>query len=468
MRKADIKALLDSTQGRNVYNSALQIIKEYSLEKKIVGGVLVGFSGGADSVMLLSVLKKYSEEHGGIKLVAVHVNHMIRGAEAERDEEFSREFCGQLDVEFIAARRDIPAMARDTSRGLEEAAREARYAVFADIIRGRQDVSCIAVAHNATDNLETMVFNMMRGAGTRGMAGISPVRDDIIRPIITVAKRDITSALDAFSIPYVTDSTNLETDYTRNFIRAEIIPKLFGLSQNPEAQATRASFNLRSDDSFIESFADEFLEKYNGSAVPRSELATLHLAVLFRVIQKMARLGGSSGVEHNHVMKIRELLLSGGDFSVSIPGARSFICRSGECLVDKYTSPSIQDYTAKLTLGINDIEEIGVRILLSQEPINNFYSNVYKFSIQQTIDFDIIKGELLARPRREGDSYVFGGMTRKLKKLFNDKDIPPNKRGLIPVICDEEGILWVPGFRVRDGGKSNPGKKLYLAVLYKA
>ena len=130
MRKADIKELLDSTQGRNIYNSALQIIKEYSLEKKISGGVLIGFSGGADSVMLLSVLKKYAEEHGGIKLVAVHVNHMIRGAEAERDEDFSREFCGQLDVEFMAVRRDVPAMARETSRGLEEVAREVRYAVF--------------------------------------------------------------------------------------------------------------------------------------------------------------------------------------------------------------------------------------------------------------------------------------------------------------------------------------------------
>jgi len=465
MQKADINKLFSTDIGKRIYDTATRTLRECSMDERIGTGVLIGFSGGADSVMLLCVLKRYLEGRD-IKLLAVHINHMIRGEEAERDERFSREICEDIGVEFIARHIDVPTLAKESSKGVEEAARNARYSAFADIIRGRSDISAIAVAHNATDNLETVIFNLMRGAGTRGLAGISPVRDNVIRPLIAVPKRDIVNALDEAGIAYVYDSTNSETDYTRNYIRSEILPKLFRLSPSPEHQAYRASVILRSDDDFIESEAKHFLSRYAAEMrIPACELAVLHPALFYRVVLGMAK---DSALEYTHVSKIRECLISSGDFSVSIPGGLSFVCRNGECFVGKIAAEVPKNYEKRLSVGINRIEELDAEIILSREPIDISYSKVYKISIQQAIDFDIIKGELLVRSKRDGDSYVYGGMTHKLKKLFNDRAIPPEKRPLVPIICDAEGILWVPGFGVRGGGAKNSESKFYVAIAYKA
>jgi tRNA(Ile)-lysidine synthase len=463
----DVKRLFETEPGAEIYRVALQTIKQYNMEPKLLGGVIVGFSGGADSVMLLCVLKRYAEENGVKKLCAVHLNHMIRGAEAERDETFSYDFSAALGVEFLSYKKDIPSEAKRLSKGLEETARCVRYSIFEELLQSRNDISCIAVAHNATDNMETIIFNMMRGSGTLGLSGIPPVRDEIIRPLIAVPKRDIISALNGAEIPFVVDSTNLQTDYQRNFIRAEILPKLRTLAQNPEAQATRLSENLRCDNAFILSEAESFLDNC-GKTVPAEKLSNLSAAVFNRVLSVMAKQGGSSGVERTHIVKVYELLKAGGDFSVSLPGGVSFICKRRQCSVDKAESKKLITYEKKLGKGINFVPEIDAQVIVSDKPIDNFSSKVYKIAIQRAIDFDIIKGDLLVREKRDGDSYVYGGMTHKLKKLFNDKSIPSENRSLIPVICDGDGILWVPGFSVRDGGNKNSESKIYIAVAYKA
>ena len=467
MINIDLKRLFETKLGAEIYRVALQTIKQYHMEQKLLGGVIVGFSGGADSVMLLCVLKRYAEENGIKKLCTVHLNHMIRGAEAERDEAFSNDFSTALGVEFLSYRKDIPTEAKRLSKGLEETARYVRYSIFEKLLQSRNDISCVAVAHNATDNLETIIFNMMRGSGTQGLSGIPPVRDEIIRPLIAVPKRDIISALKEAEIPFVVDSTNSQTDYQRNYIRAEILPKLRVLAENPEAQATRLSENLRCDNAFILSEAESFLRNY-GRAVPAEKLSNLSVSIFKRVLSAMAKQGGSSGVERTHIVKVYELLKAGGDFSVSLPGGVSFICKKGQCSVDKAENTKLITYEKNLGIGINFVPEIDAQIIISDKPIDNFSSKVYKIAIQRAIDFDIIKGDLFVREKRDGDSYIYGGMTHKLKKLFNDKSIPPENRALIPVICDGEGILWVPGFSVRDGGNKNSESKIYIAVAYKA
>ena len=464
----DLKGLFDTDKGREIYSDFLRAVADYSMKEKISGGVLVGFSGGADSVMLLSLLVKYTSENNLRLPVAVHLNHLIRGAEADRDEAFSRDFSRALGVEFLSFRRDIPSEAKQLSKGVEETARIARYSIFEDIIKSRNDISCVAVAHNATDNLETVIFNMMRGAGTRGLSGISPVRDNIIRPLIYSSKRDIVSALESSDIPFVVDSTNAETDYKRNYIRAEIIPKLFALTDNPEAQATRLSSNLRADDSYIESVAKSFVDSFHKNPIPLDELSALDYAVFFRVILLMAKSKGIYSVENVHVLKIHELIRAKKrDFAVSLPGEISFICRGGLCCVDKPSDFTLPEYHQKLVFGVNHVDAIDAEIILSDKPIE-YSSKVYKIAIQESFDFDIIEGELFVRKRRDGDSYVYGGITRKLKKLFNDKSVSPQKRDLIPILCDANGILWVPGFRVRDGGQKKSLKRLYIAIAYKA
>ncbi len=463
----DLKRLFDSDKGRVIYREFLRAISDFSMKERIAEGVLVGFSGGADSVMLLALLVKYASENDLKPPVAVHLNHLIRGAEADRDEAFSRDFCHALGVEFLAFRRDVPTEAKRLSKGIEETARIIRYSVFEDLISGRNDINCIAVAHNATDNLETVIFNMMRGAGTRGLSGISPVRDNIIRPLIYSPKRDIVETLQSASVPFVTDSTNSETDYKRNYIRSEIIPKLFALTDNPEAQAARLSSNLRADDFYIESVARKFLDSFGGGEIPKDAISSLDYAVFFRVVSAMAKEKGIYGVESVHVTKIYELLRNGkGDFSLSLPGEVCFICRGGICFIDKPDKITVREYEKKLELGVNYVDEIDAEVIISDKPIE-YSSKVYKIAIQESFDFDIIEGELFVRKRRDGDSYVYGGITRKLKKLFNDKSVEPQKRDLVPIFCDNLGILWVPGFRVRDGAHKNSQRRLYVAVAYK-
>jgi tRNA(Ile)-lysidine synthase len=393
---------------------------------------------------------------------------MIRGAEAERDESFSREFCESIGVEFLSFRRDVPTYAKENALGIEEAARNVRYSIFADLLRGRNDLSCVAVAHNATDNLETVVFNMMRGAGTRGIAGIAPMRDDIIRPLLCVPKRDILRALNVAGVPFVTDTTNLETDYKRNYISAEILPKLSYLSENPEAAATKLSRALREDAEYLDGEAQSLFEIYEGTCVPRSDLSAMPSAIFYRFVSLMAKRAGCC-VENTHIRAIKKLIFDAdGDFSISLPGKMDFVCVENLCTISKKTPKFEIKYEYNLSIGVNHIEEIDTEIILSEEPINDFSSKVYKISIQQSIDFDIINGGLSVREKRDGDSYSYGGMTHKLKKLFCDKKISPREREQIPIFCDGDGIIWVPGFSVRSSEKPKSQKKLYIAIAKRA
>ena len=145
-----------------------------------------------------------------------------------------------------------------------------------------------------------------------------------------------------------------------------------------------------------------------------------------------------------------------------------FVCVENLCSISKKTPKSEIKYEYNLSIGVNHIEEIDTEIILSEEPINDFSSKVYKISIQQSIDFDIINGGLSVREKRDGDSYSYGGMTHKLKKLFCDKKISPREREQIPIFCDGDGIIWVPGFSVRSSGKPKSQKKLYIAIAKRA
>ncbi len=459
-----LELLFSSKAGKNIFDDAVCIIKEHSMDDWLSRGVLVGLSGGPDSVMLLCFLKKYAEKAKVGKILAVHVNHMIRGEEADRDERFSEEICRELGIEFLSVKRDVPNEAKELSLGIEEAARNIRYSIFSDLIQSRNDVSCIAVAHNSTDNLETVILNMMRGSGTRGVAGIPPVRDNIIRPLLYSSKKKIVSALSDATIPFVIDSTNGESEYRRNYVRNEILPMLYRLSDDPEGMVSRSSRNLRCDFEYIEAIADHFLNEQSDKTVLREDLSKLHPAVFSRVINEICRRGGATGVEYTHIASITELMSRSDNFEVSLPGQVNFLCRKGKCCVERLLPFDDIRYDVTLSYGENIIEPLGICIFLSDKPFDDFSSNVYKISIQTSIDFDIIKGDVRVRNKRDGDTYIYGGMTRKLKKLFNDKGISPELRSRVPVFYDDEGILWVKGFSVRDGGCKKSVKRLYIAI----
>lgn len=450
MRQINRALLSDffSGRGREIYSSCLDAVDEYSMHASLSSGVLVGLSGGADSVMLLCFLLEY-RRRGGVDfpICCVHINHGIRGEEADSDEAFCIELCKSLDVELMVKGFDVPAIARGSRLGLEEAARNIRYSAFRMIISGREDLSTIAVAHNMSDNAETVVFNLMRGSGARGAGGIRPVRDNIIRPLIKIDKSDIVSALDDFGIPYVTDSTNLSTDYTRNYIRHEIIPRLKKIADDPEKMLLRFSENVRCDDDFIYSVAADFLK--DRQTVSNKELSELHYSVFVRVLSLMVR-AKSGNISAKIASDIRALLHK-DNFSYSLIGHATFICERGNCFVSG-NNGNLLDYCFGIEEGITHLDPFNADFVLSKQKVEKTYLNVYKISIQANLSSAIINGSLYLRPKRDGDTVYYGGMTHKLKKLFSDRKIPASKRKKIPILCDDKGVVWVPGFGVRDDG----------------
>ena len=461
MDKISTAELFASPEGERLYGEFLDAVRTNRMRPFIERGSLIGLSGGADSVMLTLLLLEYVRREGiAAKLLAVHINHGIRGDEADRDERAAGELAEALGVEFTSRKIDVPALADKTGKSIEEAARDARYAAFSDIISGRSDISSIALGHNATDNLETVIFNMMRGAGSRGASGIPPTRGNIYRPMLYIPKADIERLLLEGGIPFVTDSTNKDTAYTRNYIRHEIIPRLSRLSPSPEAAITRLTQNLRIDGDYIFSVAEEFLRTHGES--PRSaELVALHPAVLARVICEMARRVSGKTPERTHLAELAELLGRGESFSLSLPGG---------CVFE--SSCGISRVRAKDTRG-----EISIPLIFGENPLPEYSAsvdffeagaeishNVYNFSIQVDISSAIIKGDLFIRSRRDGDSYRYGGMTRSVKTLFTDAKIPRGDRHRVPVICDGAGILWIPGFGARDDGETD--EKRYVRISF--
>lgn len=465
--------LFSSNKGLSIYNRALDAIKEYSMQDSLKGGVVVGFSGGADSVMLLLLLDKYRRDFGNFPIIAVHVNHMIRGAEADRDEIFSLNFCKDLEIELRVVKADIPAIAKEAHLGIEEAARNFRYETFRQIL-SEVKFSSIAVAHNATDNLETIILNMMRGAGIAGLSGIIPKRDNIIRPLIYSSKKDITDCLKAANIDFVVDSTNLSTEYSRNYVRQEILPKLNNISNDPEKAGLRISRNLRDDNELINSFVNDFFDNhYIEGKIEVTEILNFNKAYFFRILSEMMRKyiienKNSSEFktpERTHVDIIYDKLKD-GSFEYHLPGNLVFVSEYGKCFIcgKKSMAETTKILQTPIKNGVTEIPGFSSVILTSSDSNFENYLNIYKISIKTQIPSDIIVGDLFLREKIDGDAYFYGGMTHKLKKMFNDRKIPVNKRSLIPIICDEKGILWVPGFKVRESDIKSDKNYIYLAL----
>jgi tRNA(Ile)-lysidine synthase len=463
-----IERLFLSKRGKAIYKAICDTVKKEEMEKYIEKGVLVGLSGGADSVFLLSFLYFYKKTHPDFSLLAFHVNHMIREGEAERDLEFSKCFADALGIEFCSVALNVPLISKNNHKGLEETAREERYKAFSKIISSRNDLSTIAVAHNSTDNAETMVFNFIRGSGIRGLSGISPVRDNIIRPLLRISKEEIVNALSEFEIPFVFDSTNSDTDYTRNFIRHKILPEFQKINPASEKSMLRLSDTLRSYDDYFKSETKRFLdENLIDGYISRKALTNLHPAmrneVLRAIFQKY-----SVNLEHTHIEKISNLL-QGSNFSYDVPMGYSFISEEGRCAVLKKSEKNSCDFdfSLDLKLGVNKIPGISGAIILSREKLTETYLNVYKIAIQEVFDFDIINNGLCVRSKRDGDSYRYGNMTHKLKKIFNERNIPLSKRGLVPIICTDDGPVWPIGFPKRDGAVvTDEQNTLYIALAY--
>ena len=247
------------------------------------GNIVIGFSGGADSSVLLSVLADiYPREN----IYAVHINHMLRGADADADEEFCRERAKTLGVAFISKRIDVRALCGGV--GFEEAARDVRYRVFSEIAK-EKNAGYIALAHTASDNLETVLFNICRGSALSGVRGIPEKRAcgdaEIIRPLLGCTRGEIIGYTKENGLSFVTDKTNEDTHYTRNYIRHKIVPAIKALFPSGEKAVFSLSSSVSDDLDFISGCARDFYEKNVAlGKVKINAVSELHPAILSRVL----------------------------------------------------------------------------------------------------------------------------------------------------------------------------------------
>lgn len=449
-----IEKMFSSQKGEEIYNRIIHTIKREGMSEYIDGGLLVGFSGGADSVFLLCFLLNYKRNtNKTFPILAVHINHCIRGEEADNDETFSIKFCKDLNVDVTSLKIDVPAIKNNLNTGMEEAARKARYSTFADIIQSREYISNIAVAHNATDNAETVIMNMLRGSGISGMCGIKPVRDNIIRPIISITKAEIVALLNENGIPYVIDSTNLSLDYTRNYVRNEIFPLFSHFTDNPETSITRMTDNLRLDFDYLTERAKAFIDEECSDRICASKIRALHPSIQSKVFSSLIYSHTGEHPEEKHISALRELIKN-DNFIYSLPGELNFNCQRGVCMfLPKKIENTLLGQIFSLNIGENKISGTNLTVYIGEFDKSSL--NVYNFSIQANISSAIIDEGLTLRFKTDGDSYKYSGMTHKLKKVFNDRNIPPIERDYIPIICDKNGIVLVPGMSERDGAKSD-------------
>lgn len=249
--------------------------------------VVVALSGGADSVSLLCALTELSGELG-ISVSACHVNHMLRGEESDRDMRFCEELCGRLGAELSVLKTDVRARQKK-HESIEECARRVRYDFFEQVSEGKK----LATAHSSCDSAETVLLNLLRGTGLKGLCGIPPVRGRIIRPLIYCTRAEVEEFCRSRGQSYVTDSTNLDTDYTRNKLRHNIIPHLLEINGSFYNTVSRMEKSLREDSDFLEGMAEQALESSRTeTGYLAASLAALPLPIKKRAAARILKDGG--------------------------------------------------------------------------------------------------------------------------------------------------------------------------------
>ena len=408
--------------------------------------ILVGYSGGADSSLLLYALGEICVARG-IRLHAAHVNHMLRGADADADEQFCRETCERAGIPFFSVRANVRELAHESAQSEEECARDVRYGFFSEIagrIQREHDGARVrvATAHNATDNAETVIFNLTRGTAIAGACGIPPVRDGyVIRPILPLSKEQVLGYCSELGIAYVTDATNAQTEYTRNRIRHNVLPELRRINPSLESAVIRLTEALRRDAQYLDIAADEWYRsavKGTGDRLEGARLSTLSEALRTRVLCRYLEDKGA-GYENTHICSALCLIERGGDFSLSLIGSVRLVSEDGVLDVLPDTRERERDtceWEIILTEGKNDLP-MGGCIFMSADPLEIDKikkQNVYNLFIQQTLCGDTINNVFCARGRREGDVILSGGHRHKVKKLYSDKKIPRSERNALPIV----------------------------------
>ena len=412
--------------------------------------VLCALSGGADSMYLLCRLLE-----GGYAVHAAHYNHNLRPT-AKRDEQFVRDWCERHRIPLIAESGDVSAYAAKTGMGIEEAARELRYA-FLQQAAGECGCSLIATGHHAGDNAETVLMNLVRGCGLNGLCGIPERRENIVRPMLGVTHEEIRQYLTAHEVPHVEDETNEDLTYTRNRIRHQLIPLLEELNPEAVAHITAAAKRAGEDERELQRQAELLLEccaeTEDGISVPAAVLVSAPRAVALRAVKQLA------------------------------PAAQS-VHLEGILALCRGTDPSAElDIPGGCVRRVYDILLFGAESVASPQPmpILEGTQNWGSWEIICTpavcppkayVDrtrFYLRSGDYTVRSRREGDELRLGKRPLKsLKKLMVEEKVPRYLRHTVPVLEDKDGMVAAAGgFGPHFEALAQPGTQCSYIIIRK-
>ncbi len=379
--------------------------------------ITVALSGGADSVALLHCILSLQGSLG-VDVYALHLNHQLRGAESDRDEQFVIKLCEKWSVPLTVWHADINKESAKTGESTELAARRVRYAFFEKERHGK-----VATAHTASDNAETVLFNLTRGTASAGLCGIPPVRDIYIRPLIFCTRQDIEHYCAENGLEFVNDSTNFTDEYTRNKIRHNAVPVLKGINPSFENSVLRMSASLREDNSYLESVANAEYEKaLVGGKLKVENLKALHPSIAKRVLKKYC----ASDLDNVNLELLYKTAKGENGATVLPSGITAKVKNGLLCLESRENKP---DFTYKTEIYKENIEKINSLLL------------------KNALDCGKIIGVLVVRERQPHDEIRLAnrGVTKSLKKLFNEMKITENERAILPVVCDDKGVIWVCG-----------------------
>lgn len=429
----------------------LRTIDQYNMLENI-HSVIVGVSGGADSMALLRFFEAYSKEHN-LRIVAAHVNHCLRGEESERDEAFVRTYCKENKIPLEVSKVDVNAAARRDGLGIEECARKIRYEFFEGLAARFEGK--IATAHTLSDTIETTLMNLARGTGPAGLCGIPPTRGNIIRPLIHLKRAETQHYCELSGISYVTDSTNLLPEYTRNKVRLEVVPLLRQINPEFEDNAARTLELLRADEDYLSSMVKLLIEECTISpgVFNISKVKARPLPILSRVIRQIVFELVKTNVSARHI----ELILSAikvGSGAVTLP-QKIRVSVDGDRLTLRkeplQNGARTSDFECEFAEGVTltDTGEEFIIKLLDKAGFEAFLE-ANRLEFFYALDYEKIPLEAKLRHRRAGDKFSQAGrgVTKSIKKLFNELKVPQGEREKILMLANGNEILWVDGVDV--------------------
>ncbi len=409
------------------------------------GALVVGFSGGADSMALAHALKGAAQQN---RILLAHVNHGLRGEESERDEAAARAFARKEGLRFALFRTDVKALARERKMGLEECGREVRYRFLHSLLQQEGPGGAILTAHNADDNAETVLMNLLRGASLSGLCGIPPKRGEILRPLLRVSREEIEAYCRFYELPFVTDSSNFSESFRRNRLRLQVLP--FFKEENPGflKAVGRTAESLALIEDYLCGEAKKLLEEAKERDGLQAEvLKKAHPALRSFALKSWFKEKGCRPLEEKHLAGLLKILEGGGRFQ--LPEGLLAECFQGLLFVSE--EKAAVEFEEPVFQRETPLPNGKILILEKREGFDRcgerkFHNLLFKNSF----DCDTITAAFLVRSRREGDRFLPPGRegSRSLKQLFQEEKIPAARRkNAVLLTCGSE-IVYCEGLGV--------------------